>query len=183
MSEEGSQQFYFENKDKIDLKDRSTWKYFPFGDPMRKGYDYHFKSLEFYAETYYREYPLDFWNSWMNEVVLPGYRGDIQQLQKKMGEGMKNVFDVQAMKSFYERHKTDNQFDDDILLFFAYLNGEGFFVRLNVSYEKWIRSTQFDLSERRDPNTDRYSLLEMSEVAYGMNLIRDKVTRLEWWKR
>jgi len=191
MSKEGSKEYYLSNRDKIKLNDIETWKYYPIGEPMREPYDYLHQSLSEYLERYYSKYEKSsnyvYWKRWMITTILPLYNNDFNGW-KRISDYDKKNFEMPvrfknwnlAMIKFYTEIKASKIFDDDILLFIAYMFAFDFFN--NMSFKEWIKTKNFDIGFRKQEE-DKYSFTEISKQKYGMNLIRDKLMKLDWHKR
>jgi hypothetical protein len=68
-------------------------------------------------------------------------------------------------------------------MFIAYMDCLGFFKSNNISYDKWVRSKNYNIGGRQTFKEDLYTLKEIAEYNNGMNLVREKLMNLEWHKR
>jgi len=187
MTEE---EYYQLNRDKIDINDISTWKYFPIGKAMRKTYDYHNLSLIEYLERYYKEYHNKLqWKNWMQNIIFPLFENEISRWKRYNIDNKNDEYKLwfedkhNIMKFFFTRIEPLQLFDKDVLLFFSYLKAMNFFNDSNLSVNEWINSKNFNLGGRHKVAPDKYSLKEIAQEKFGNNLVRDKLMSLEWHKK
>jgi hypothetical protein len=197
IPQEGSQEYFNLNRDKVNEDDIESWKYTPFGTSKRKYYDYYYKPLGEFLERYYVVFERqEHWDNWFSGIIMLAYNKEYDKFRAIM-DGVANWFDYDAMHVFREKLKLEKDFDDDILFFISYMNGEGFFKSINLNYENWILVKDFDRRDltrfqkewveenklNKSHQIDRYSLKEIASLPYGMNLVREKLMNLGYWKR
>lgn len=187
------QEYYNNNKHKIKFNDISTWKYYPIGNSMRKTYDYYNINLADFLILYYKEYDETNWNRWINTIVKPLFNGDYKNW-KRIDYKYQNIDDMdnfiswfeekqQKMKNVYVKLKSLYKLDDKILLFISYLSSMNFFEEINMMINEWLENKNYNLGGRNKSNPDIYSLKEISQYAYGENLIKEKLMNLDWHKK
>lgn len=182
MTEE---EYYKANRFKINESDISTWGYFPLGEPKRMIYDYHYQSLKQFLIRYYQVFHnREQWTEqWMNAIVIPAFENDLERLSKRLGIGVSNVFSHKRMIEFYHKIEDIDFFEDDVKLFFSWMNGMNFFESQETVFQDWINSRDYNIGGRHRMKEDLYSLQDIAKEEFGNNLVRDKLMSLEWHKR
>ena len=88
------------------------------------------------------------------------------------------------MVNFYRKNRSHlRHFDEDIIMFFSYLQTFDFFQEANTTIEQWIKSKKYNIGGRHATENDLFTLQDMAKEIYGNNLVRDKLMSLEWHKR
>ncbi|NJM14258.1 MAG: hypothetical protein HC896_01735 [Bacteroidales bacterium] len=137
-------------------------------------------SIPQYIDKYYSNVDLKGWKYWMTDNIRPAWeREKRKEFLAKWGERMK-FFDFAKMENFYEKRDLSG-FDEDVKKFVAFLAGDGFFDKNNLTFEDWINSKNFT-NPLKDYEQD-VTIKEALSLKGGMNYIRKQLINLHWWRQ
>lgn len=163
--------------------DFDQYKNSPIGSPGRMVYDRYNLSTKNYFDRYYSNPDLSNWNMLVKDIIDPLF--DISRRKSVLSNISvygKN-FSIEEMEAFYNEHKSRNVFDDDIFKFMAFLNGQGFFKRIKMSYDQWINAKNYANPHRPESDyPDTVSLVDNTKFEHGMNAVRMELTSIDFDK-
>lgn len=87
-------------------------------------------------------------------------------------------FDFEAMFSFYEKHQYLS-FDKDVIMFFSFLEGSGFFKSIEISFEDWLNSHYF-INPNKETVYMKVSIKEASMFIEGEKYMKYYLSQMHW---
>ena len=95
------------------------------------------------------------WNNWFSKYVNPLFDSNSEQYFEFLKIKQAPFYPNNRMaKEFYEKIKEDNRFDNELKKFFSFLYSCGFFMKNNISFEEWLKmSNWFNPNSNFDEET------------------------------
>jgi len=156
-------------------EDILKYKDYPEGSGGKWLYDKYTLPFESWINKYYENPDLTGWNGlliWANEAYT--------QSNLFMKEWCKNrivAYDFEKYEATYSKLNTMALFDDDINRFIAFMAGEGFFNKYDISLEGWLQTKM-----NPDGNDRIYTIVDVSILKCGVNYIKSYLAELDFWK-
>ena len=115
------------------------------------------------------------WSRWFNKFVLPVFNSEGREKYYDKLEKIQAPFYPKywIAEKFYESIKNDKRFDDELKLFFSFLYSCGFFMENMISFEDWLRMSNWWRPHLEE--ADEKPILKIIEEPNGLELLKFKI--------
>jgi hypothetical protein len=163
-----------------DREHAEQFKDYPEGSGGKRLYDQENLPLQSYLTKYYAHYDRNYaWNRWHETANMVLDESKHGEYKIKWGDRGTH-FDFQAAMLFYAIHRADTRFEDDIIRFLAYLEGDGFFKAMKINFAAWLTMPNFANPLKPAHSFKGLCLLDFLQHEFGQDFIRDQLTSIAW---
>lgn len=161
------------------IKDIEKYKDYPEGSGGKRLYDKYHMEFELWVNKYYENPNLLGWDEfskWANEAFKKSR--DFEMIWCK---NRSNPYNFEKLHSTFDNLKTLNLLNDDLNKFIAFMAGEGFFEKYEISTYEWLNSKKWK-SPDVDCSENCYSIFEILTLKNGLNYVKVSLAELNFWK-
>jgi hypothetical protein len=153
-------------------------KYKDSASPISKRhYDSYALPFKDWVAKYNESHDLKQWQLWQIEAKK-ALNDSASYLKDWKGRGI--YFDFKRMRSVLDELRQKNEFDDDILIYIAFLAGDGFFKHYKITIDQWLAMPNwFNPGKRPHPRSQ--TIRYINNLPKGSQYLRYQLGQMDWW--
>ncbi|PWJ42694.1 hypothetical protein [Sediminitomix flava] len=173
------------------MKRYAEYKKYTDGTWQKHLYDLSNLPLKDFLVKYHRNIDkptLQEWQKWMDNFVIPAFdSGRYCEMIKNFGYSSKDKHDFKKQNIFFQILRKDDRLDDETRKFIAFMAGNHFFDKYNLTINEWFNSlywTRPDLKGGKYTDyKDDYTINQILNLPYGLNHFKNVLLNLNHWHR